>query len=372
MQTLFSPLLRYSRRPVFAPRTISPAATSVTALIGTAPRSNAPAGPTLIRSMSEFDRSFGDPAAPVTHLALALWGFLDNGGQEAIILNRDADAGPITAADLAPLASLPQIALVAAPGITDAASHDALITHCEVSGDRFAVLDTPQTVPDIAALTITAPDGIRPRQSDGGFAAVYAPWIELPARPGAGVPLPCPPSGHICGIYARTDATRGVHKAPANTPIDGALGPTRSFTRDEIAQLAAAHVNPLRALPHGFSVWGARTLAGSASEYRYITVRRITLMLRRSIRDGTGWASAEPSGPALWDALEQSVEALLVDQWRRGVFSGSTPREAYFVRCDASTTSQADIDAQRANVLVGFAPLRPSEFVLIQIAVATA
>jgi phage tail sheath protein FI len=344
----------------------------VTALIGTAPRSNAPARPTLIRSMSEFDQSFGDPAAPVTHLALAVWGFLDNGGQEAIIVNRDAEAGPITAEDLAPLASFPQIALVAAPGITDAASHDALITHCEASGDRFAVLDMPQTVPNIAALTTAAPDGNRPRQSDGGFAAVYAPWIELPARPGTGVPVPCPPSGHICGIYARIDATHGVHKAPANTPIYGSLRPTRSFTRDEMAQLTAAHVNPLRVLPHGFRVWGARTLAGSAGEYRYMTVRRIALMLRQSIRDGTDWASAEPNGPALWDALEQSVEAFLVDQWRRGVFYGSTPREAFFVRCDASKTSQADMDAQRAHVLVGFAPLKPSELVLLQIEVTTA
>ena len=221
--------------------------------------------------MAEFDQSFGDPTAPATHLSLAVRGFLDNGGQEAVVLNRGASSGPITATDLAPLASWPQIALVAAPGITDAASHDALIAHCEIEGDRFAVLDTPQTVPEIAALTTAAPVGIRPRQSDGGFAAVYAPWIELPAQPGTGAPLPCPPSGHICGIYARTDATRGVHKPPANTPIRGALGPTRSFTQDEIAQLAAAHVNPLRVLPHGFRVWGARTLAASASEYRYIS-----------------------------------------------------------------------------------------------------
>ena len=145
------------------------------------------------------------------------------------------------ATDLAPLASLRQIALVAAPGITDAASHDALITHCEASGDRFAVLDTLQAVSDIAALTTAAPDGNRPRQRDGGFAAFHAPCIELPARPGTGVPVPCPPSGHICGIYAPTDVTRGVQKAPANTPVYGSLGLTRSFTRDELTQLAAAH-----------------------------------------------------------------------------------------------------------------------------------
>lgn len=347
-------------------------ATSVTALIGTAPSRHAPKGPIPIRSMAEFDQSFGDPAAPVTHLALAVRGFLDNGGQEAVILNRGADPDPITANDLAPLAALPRIALIAAPGITDPASQDAVITHCEIQGDRFAVLDTPQTVPDIAALAIPAPDGIRPRQSDGGFAAAYAPWIVVPARPETGAPLPCPPSGHICGIYARTDATRGVHKAPANTPIHGALGPTRSFTRGDVAQLTAAHVNPLWVLPNGFRVWGARTLAASGAEYRYITVRRIALMLRQSIRDGTRWAAAMPNGPALWDALEQSVGTFMVDQWRRGVFSGGTPREAYFVRCDASTTSQADIEAQRAHVLVGFAPLKPAEFVLLQIEVTTA
>lgn len=365
------PRLRFFRVPVSLARTISPVATSVTALVGAAPRGNAPTVPTHIRSLWDFDRRFGDPAAPVTHLALAVRGFFDNGGHEAVILNRGAASGPVTAAELAPLAALPQIALVAAPGITDPASQDALIAHCENTGDRFAVLDTPKDVPDIADYTSAAPTGIRPRQSDNGFAAVYAPWIELPALNGVVAPLPCPPSGHICGIYARTDAVRGVHKTPANMPVHGALGPTRDFTQGEMAQLAAAHVNPLWVLPHGFRVWGGRTLAAPMGEYRYIAVRRLALMLRQSIVEGTQWAAQEPNGHALWRTLKTTVESFMFNEFRKGALSGGRSRDAFFVRCDASTTTQVDIYQRRANVLVGFAPLRPAEFILIDIAVTT-
>lgn len=365
------PRLRFFRAPVFLPRTITPVATSVTALVGTAPRGDAPTVPMHIRSLMDFDRIFGDPVAPVTHLALAARGFFENGGQEAVILNRGAVSGPVTAGELAPLAALPQIALIAAPGFTEPVSQDALIAHCERSGDRFAVLDTPQTVPDIAAYTTAAPIGVRPRQSDKGVAAVYAPWIELPALNGTGAPLPCPPSGHICGIYARTDAARGVHKTPANTPVHGALGPTRTFTQGEMASLAAAHVNPLWVLPHGFRVWGGRTLAAPSSDYCYIAVRRLALMLQQSIVEGTQWAAQEPNGNTLWRALRSVVENFMFNRWRQGAFSGQTARDAFFVRCDASTTTQADIDQRRANLLIGFAPLRPAEFLLLDIAITT-
>lgn len=370
----FRPKSRLStfRAPVFPTRTISPVATSITALVGTAPRSDAPKAPTHVRSQSDIDRNFGDPTAPTTHLAMAVRGFFENGGKEAVILNRGAATRPVTAAELAPLAALRQIALIAAPGITDAASQDALIAHCERSGDRFAVLDTPRVVADIAAYKTTAPVGIRPRQSDEGFAAGYAPWIELPDPNSTGAPMPCPPSGHICGIYARTDAARGVHKTPANTPIHGTLGPTRTFTQSEMAMLAAAHVNPLRVLPHGFVVWGGRTLAAPTGEYLYISVRRLALMLRQSIVEGTQWAAQEPNSHALWQALQTAVSNFLFDQWRLGALAGETARAAFFVRCDASTTTQVDIDQSRAKLLVGFAPLRPSEFLLIDIAVPTA
>lgn len=367
------PRLRFFRPPVpvSLPRTISPVATSVTALVGTAPRGDAPTVPTQIRSLSDFDQRFGDAGAPVTHLALAVKGFFDNGGQQAVILNRGPVSSPVTTAELAPLAAMSQIALIAAPGITDPASHDALMAHCERSGDRFAVLDTPHTVADIAAYTETAPAGVRPRQSDGGFAAVYAPWIDVPSPMAAGGPLPCPPSGHVCGIYARTDAARGVHKTSANTPVHGALGPTRIFTQTELAALAAAHVNPLRALPHGFRVWGGRTLAASSGAYRYIAVRRLALMLRQSIVEGTQWAVHEPNGHSLWRRLRQVVDSFMANRWRQGAFPGQTARDAFFVRCDASTTTQADIDQRRANLLVGFAPLRPAEFLVMEIAVST-
>lgn len=203
------PALRAYRGPVIRPRIISPAPTAVSALIGTAPRADAaPLTPTVVHDFRDFVQRFGDPAAPVTHLAHAVRGFFDNGGQKAVILNLGANPGPIGSADLAPLVAMTDIALLAAPGFTDPASLDALITHCETCADRFGVLDTPQTVPTLAAYgRVAAAGGVRPRSSDGGFAAAYAPWIEVP-DPGTGVALPCPPSGHICGIYARNDATR--------------------------------------------------------------------------------------------------------------------------------------------------------------------
>ncbi|MGW1245205.1 phage tail sheath family protein [Streptomyces bobili] len=186
------------------------------------------------------------------------------------------------------------------------------------------------------------------------------------------------PSGAIAGIMARTDATRGVWKAPAGVDagILGAVGLSHPMTDGDSDDLNPLGINCLRSFPQtGSVVWGTRTLRGAdtlADEYKYVPVRRLALFLEESLKRGTQWVVFEPNDERLWSQIRTSLGAFMQDLFRQGAFQGQTPRDAYFVACDAETTTQFDIDRGIVNIRVGFAPLKPAEFVVIAIQQKTA
>jgi len=186
-------------------------------------------------------------------------------------------------------------------------------------------------------------------------------------------PAEFPPCGYVAGIYARTDASRGVWKAPAGTEASlvGVLGPKHLLTDDENGVLNPKAINCIRALPiYGTVLWGARTLHGHderGSEWKYIPVRRTALFLEESLFRALTWVVFEPNDEPLWAQIRLNVGAFMHDLFRQGAFQGKTPQEAYFVKCDKETTTQNDINRGIVNIVVGFAPLKPAEFVILKI-----
>ena len=200
---------------------------------------------------------------------------------------------------------------------------------------------------------------------DSMNSALYFPWVMAPDPLDEFRPRAFPPSGFVVGIYARTDASRGVWVSPAGTlaNIAGAVALPVTLDDAQAGQLTSRGVNSIRAFEGlGIVVWGARTLAGDdsqQSEWKYIAVRRLTLFIERSIFRGTKWAAFEPNAEPLWVKLRASIATFMQGLFAQGALQGATPRDAYLVQCDATTTTQADIDAGVVNIEVGFAPAQP-------------
>ncbi len=264
---------------------------------------------------------------------------------------------------IAALEDIDQISIIAAPGLTNETVQGALINQCERLKDRFAVLD-PMPAAKIADITAQ-------RQTfDTKYAAIYYPQVTF-LDPRTDVEMPCPPSGHIVGIYARTDIERGVHKAPANETIRAITGLERvvNHGQQEILNPSPNNINVLRdfrASGRGYRVWGARCIT-SDPDWKYVPVRRLFIYLEESIDEGTQWVVFEPNDEPLWARVRASVSAFLRNIWRDGALQGLTPEEAYFVQCDRSTMSQADIDNGRLIMRIGVAPVKPAEFVIFRI-----
>ena len=258
--------------------------------------------------------------------------------------------------------------IVCVPGLNDDATLATLQTRCR---DRraFLIVDSldGETVPNMPG-TLANVTG-----SDALNAAIYYPWIRAPDPLQQGALRDFPPCGFVAGIFARTDSARGVWKAPAGieASLNGATGLAIAMTDAENGQLNPLGINCLRTLPvYGTVVWGARTLHGDSdrgSEWKYIPVRRIALFLEESLYRGTQWVVFEPNDEPLWAQIRLNVGAFMHNLFRQGAFQGTTPREAYFVKCDNETTTQNDINLGIVNILVGFAPLKPAEFVVIKI-----
>jgi len=290
----------------------------------------------------------------------------------------DPDVSTVKATGLHALAEVDDIAIVAAPDAGAIEDDDDrfvatqnLIVHAQQARYRIAVVDGPQG----ASL-----NEIRSFRGnfDSSYAALYHPWIEIldpNGPPAPGVPTPrllLPPSGFVTGIYARSDIARGVYKAPANEVVYGLTRLEININTGRNQVLNPEHVNALRFFPgRGNRVWGARTLS-SDPEWLYVNVRRLFVFLEHSIDLSTQWAVFEPNGEALWRNITRTVEDFLNVQWRNGALLGSTPEEAYFVRCDRSTMTQNDLDNGRLICLIGVAPVRPAEFVIFRIGQFTA
>ncbi|GIH02123.1 hypothetical protein Rhe02_01900 [Rhizocola hellebori] len=372
-------------------RPIESVGTSTAGFVGTAPDQNARRGEAVaVNSWSEFLRVFVGDSQQGTPLSRAIYGFFDNGGGRCYVVNI-APGEPLAGkgrqrSGLRLLEAIDEIAVVAAPGYTDALSYEDLLAHCELMGDRMAILDGPEQVGDVERLTRAgasglpkpkraegdpAPQaaeenaGLRPRQSDYG--TFYVPWLVVRDALSGDV-VGTPPSGHVAGVWARSDTLRGVHKAPANEPVRGAVDLTYRVTKVEQDILNPAGVNCIRHFPaEGIRIWGARTLAASGSEWRYLNVRRLFNMLKESIGDGTRWIVFEPNDNLLWRSIRRDISAFLTRVWRDGALQGRTPQEAFFVKCDEETNPAEVRDAGEVVTLIGVAPVKPAEFVIFKI-----
>ena len=369
------------------PRVIQPVGTSTAGFVGQAPKG--PVGKaSLISNFAEFERIYGGfdalkmkrldrskrsaAAKTVNYLAHSVHAFFSNGGSRLFVSRIDSDqcdpSAAAFAAALKPLESVNDVAMVAAPGYSIFDRSDAimqeLVNHVEKPrAYRVAVLEIPPAIKD--AKVVRA-------KINSSYAAIYYPWLYGPT-PGKHTAskkdtrVLLPPSGFMCGIYARNDFERGVFKAPANSPVLGAVGLERTINAAEQGTLTELGINLFRIFPGtGTVVWGARTTS-SDPEWKYINLRRYFAYLEHSIDHGTQWAVFENNGEALWSAVRQTIDDFLVNEWQNGALLGNKPSEAFFVRCDRTTMTQNDLDNGRLVCEVGVAILRPAEFVMIRI-----
>jgi phage tail sheath protein FI len=273
------------------------------------------------------------------------------------------------------LEAVDEITMVAVPDLMSAYQRGAIddeglkavqlgvIAHCELMGDRMAILDPP---PDLSARA-----ALEWRQERAGYdskhATLYYPWIKV-FDPSTGQSRFMPPSGHVAGVWARTDTERGVHKAPANEVLRGVIDLQNQLTKGEQDLLNPIGVNCVRAFPgRGVRVWGARTLSSDPA-WRYLNVRRLFNYLEESILVGTQWVVFEPNDERLWARIRRNIYAFLVNEWRAGALFGTTPEEAFYVKCDSETNPTEVIDAGQVICEIGVAPVKPAEFVIFRLA----
>jgi phage tail sheath protein FI len=337
----------YVEEASFRSKHIEPVATHTTAFVGTiGSRTVSP----LLTSVSDFD-CFQDGE---THAAMAqaVRAFFNEGGKRLYV-----------ASTLDAIEPLADVSIVAAPGNTNTEMAHALIAHAERPGaHRIAVLDAP------AGSTMANVQAYR-RAFDSSHAALYHPWIVSRVE-GREVVLPASP--FVCGIYARHDFEQGVHNAPANEVVRGAVRFERPINKAEQDVLNPEGINCLRFFEgRGLRVWGARTLS-SDPEWKYVNQRRYFNYLQASLDRGTQWVVFEANGEPLWDRLRESITHFLYNEWRNGALLGAKPEEAFFVKCDRSTMTQNDIDHGRLVCQVGVAFLKPAEFVIFRVALQLA
>lgn len=256
------------------------------------------------------------------------------------------------------------VSLMAIPGVTDPNVQLMLVAHCENLGSRFAVLDIPKDAKKVS-------DIIAHRDIfDSNYAALYHPWLEV-FDPLDKKNLAIPPSGSILGIFARSDNTRGVHKAPANEVVRACVGLDCQFNKGEQDILNPKGVNLIRSFPgQGIRVWGART-ATSNSSWKYINVRRLFIFIEETIKANTSWAVFEPNDERLWVRVQRTIDVFLTGIWRNGYLAGASTSEAFFVNVGRNTMSQDDIDNGRLICVIGVAPVKPAEFVIFRISQKT-
>ncbi|MEU9117870.1 phage tail sheath subtilisin-like domain-containing protein [Streptomyces sp. NPDC048483] len=275
--------------------------------------------------------------------------------------------GGLEALDEVNMVAVPDLMAAYQQGLIDLEQVKAvqlgLVAHCELMGDRMAVLDPPPA--------LNARDIRKWRQEvagyDSRYAALYYPWIKA-FDPATGQTRTIPPSGHMAGVWARNDSERGVHKAPANEIVRGAVDLELQITRGEQDLLNPIGVNCIRAFPgRGIRVWGARTMASDPA-WRYLNVRRYFNYLEESILIGTQWVVFEPNDAALWARIRRNISAFLVNEWRSGALFGQRPEDAFYVKCDAETNPVESVDVGRVVCEIGIAPVKPAEFVVFRLA----
>jgi phage tail sheath protein FI len=274
------------------------------------------------------------------------------------------DNGPGNKTGIKALEDIDEVSIIAAPGITDEDVQNELILQCELLKDRFAILDGPMDSSDLEDIK-----AFRSRY-DTKYAALYFPWL-LRNDPLDNVNIYVPPAGYLAGIYARSDVERGVHKAPANEVVKGIKDLKYSLNKREHDILNPYPVNinvirDFRSSNRGIRVWGARCIT-SDSDWKYVNVRRLFIFIEESIEKGTQWVVFEPNDEPLWARVRRSATNFLTRVWRDGALQGSTPEEAFFVKCDRTTMTPDDINTGKLIMQIGIAPVKPAEFIIFRI-----
>lgn len=325
------------------------------------------AGALALSLWRQFDGALAAARAPRFVVALAGG---DDGAEPVAQDYAGESDEQLGSTGLVALEEVEDVSIVMAPAAAaDPGQHAGVVlamqSHCRKMRYRVGVVDSER------GMSFNDVRDLRNQFSDDRL-ALYYPWVVVPDPNRAGSELLLPPAGFVAGTYARTDVARGVHKAPANEVVFGALRFEVAINKFQQELLNPESVNCLRSFPRlGHRIWGGRTL-GADPEWRYVNVRRYFLFLERSIDKSTQWVVFEPNGERLWSNVRDTVEAFLFNEWKEGHLLGSSPKEAYFVRCDRTTMTQNDLDNGRLICLVGVAPLRPAEFVIFRVGQKTA
>ncbi len=293
------------------------------------------------------------------------------GGMDGSVLKVSPDAymgkddGPGKRTGLQAFQENSLVSVMAIPGVTAPDVQAALIAFCENRKSCFAILDVPidlKKTNDVANFR---------DMYDSTYAAMYHPWLQM-FDAGAKRSDFFPPSGAMAGIYARSDNSRGVHKAPANEVVRGCTGLSSNYNTGEQDILNPIGVNLIRALPgQGIRVWGARTISSNGL-WKYLNVRRLFIYIEESIKTNTNWVVFEPNSETLWSRVTRTISTFLATCWRDGALAGSSPEQAFFVECGPTTMTQDDIDNGRLICQIGIAPVKPAEFVIFRITQKTA
>ncbi len=328
--------------------------------------------PKRITNWETFKKYFGDFTKDKDNtLALAVYGFFENGGGACWVsrVNAAVVATP-TATEiettLDTLKPIDEISIVAVPGQTDSAIIAKILSHCSSMADRFAIIDGQNTTDfsTVANICDAAKD------SDG-YGAVYYPWLSVSnplydaADVGSEEQIVIPPAGHIAGIFSRSDTERGVHKAPANEVVRGALGLSQLLSKLDQDALAA-DVNVIRLFSGTPKVWGARNWTDDA-EWKYVNIRRTMNFLKESIEEGLAWAVFEPNDSSLWQKIKRNATAFLTNVWRDGALFGASPEEAFYVKCDEEINPSEVRDLGQVITEIGVSLVKPAEFVVFRI-----
>lgn len=362
-------------------RTITGVATSITSFVGSAKRGPFNK-PVTIHSFEQYETTFGG-LYKSSAMSYAVYHYFINGGLDAIIVraistrknavkqvlgNRVKKTG-IYALDKIKIFNILCIPGFTSTGDTPKSVYDAALEYCK---ERKAILliDPPSSWVSMEEANIDN-DSNMPHRSENG--AIFFPRILTADPKQDDLIRDFPPCGAVAGVIARSDSRRGVWNAPAglDATLTGTIGLTINLTDDEQGVLNPKAINCLRVFPQtGPVIWGSRTMVGAdelGSQWKYLPIRRTALFIEESLYRGTQWVVFEPNDEPLWSQIKLNVSAFMQDLFRRGAFQGSTPKEAYFVKCDKETMTSDDINRGTVNILVGFAPLKPAEFIVIKI-----